>query len=160
WPRPSPVRAPDARPDPDRRRPHRRPAGRPAGRSHAAVTHEATRARLIHLGDGRTPAPRCETLRARERSDLLDDAIDPAKAQRLVDRVVVGQGFSAARLRVEYEPDLFLARVVPTKPGTPDRARAHVKCFADIHDPRDATGSTSSRTCSVLTNFSLGHGPC
>ncbi len=51
--------------------------------------------------------------------DTLDDAVDPAAAQRLFDRVVVGDARLAGVSLVENQPDLALAGSVLFQPGAP-----------------------------------------
>src|SRR5438477_2649802 len=84
-----PQRAADVTRDNERLATQCETEGRSAGRGHAPLSDESTRTSLVHLGDRRPNSPRRETLRARVRTDLLHDAVDPTKAECFVDRVVV-----------------------------------------------------------------------
>src|SRR5262249_6596000 len=78
--------------------------------------------------------------------DLATDAVDPAKAQRLVDRLLPGHAWLAAALSVEADVKLGCRRVVLGQPRPKFRGtRAEDQCW--FRRARRKPRPTSSAWC-------------
>jgi hypothetical protein len=65
--------------------------------------------------------------------DLLHGPVDPAEAERFLDRVAVGDPPLAALFRGVNQPDLFFPGVVLLEPGAPRFSCCHPQSLADLH---------------------------
>ena len=74
----------------------------------------------------------CEALRGAIRIDLLRRAVDPAEAERFVDRVVVRNSRLAGLLAVVHEPDLASGLVVLAQPRPPVGDAVDVQSARDL----------------------------
>src|SRR5207245_2948095 len=100
---------------------------------HPTGGDEAERPLAIHRRQLAVRTPRREALRVAVLAERLVDAVDPAEAERLVDRVVVGDPRLAARLLRIDEPDLLLTLGVAGEPAPPLGAVANVESRPDLH---------------------------
>src|SRR5918912_3997436 len=85
-------------------------------RLHASLGDELPRPRDVHCAPGAPRLPRREPDRIRVRAEALADGVDPAVAERLVDRLGPRHARLAGRLLVEADPELARAVVVLGEP--------------------------------------------
>src|SRR5438270_12343900 len=92
---------------------------RSPGLRHPALRDQAAHPALVRRRPVRPVPARRKLLRVLFLVDPLDDAVDPAEAQRLLDRVVVRDPGLAGVLLVEDEPDLGLGLAMGREPSAP-----------------------------------------
>src|SRR5258706_377402 len=107
--------------------------GRQARVGHAAGLDQPPHALAIHVGQPAGLSSRRVALRVLVLVDRLQDAVDPAVTERLVDGVVVSDAGLAARLLIVDQPDLPRRRVVLRQPASPLFVILCVQRFADLH---------------------------
>src|SRR5207248_5695414 len=116
------------------------------GLGHAAFADQLAQPPLVQRRPLRPVAAGRELLRERVAVDRLDDAVDPAEAEGLLDRVVVRDARPAGVLLVVDEPDLGLGPVVLREPGAPLLAGGDVQRLAYFHvAPSAAVEDTDRR---------------
>src|SRR5437867_1445919 len=102
---------------------------------HAARDDQPAHPLAVHGREAARRPARREALGVAIRVDRLEEAVDPAVAQRLVHGVVVRDARLAALLLVVDEPDLGSGAVVLGKPPAPFAAIRGVESLADVHRP-------------------------
>src|SRR5437588_3069488 len=131
--------------------------GGEAGGPHPAVRDQLARAPDVH-GAPRAPRlPRREANGVALVAEAPPDAVDPAEAERLVDRLGPGHTRPARRLLVEADEELALVRVMRLEPGAEllgsgEEGRLHVAADDRSEAPfRGAEWQRSARTCGRLS---------
>ncbi len=108
-------------------------AGRTSGVGDQALGGQPREAPQVHLRPVAVRPAWRESLGPRLVVDPLHLAVDPAEAQRLLDRFDVGDARLAGVRLVVGEPDLGLCGVVALEPSAPVGARAHEDGLAGNH---------------------------
>src|SRR5439155_11287473 len=100
---------------------------------HPTGLDQPAHALAIHVGQPAGLLSRRVALHVLARVDGLQDAVDPAVAQRLFDCIVVRDAWLPAGLLIVDQPDLVGRLVVHGQPPTPFLAGLCVAGLADLH---------------------------
>src|SRR5215469_2016518 len=100
---------------------------------HMALLQQPRNAGAIGSRPGTPGTARSETSRVCLLVDSLDRAIDPAKTQRLLHRIIVGDAGLSGGFFVVDQPDFLAIPVVLSQPIAPFLTRPGEQCFANFH---------------------------
>src|SRR5262249_48729527 len=112
---------------------HRAVDLRQPGLGHSAFPDQLAQPSFVQRRPLGPVATRSELLRELVVVDPLDDAIDPAEAQGLLHRMVVGNAELSGMFLVVDEPDFGLRLVMLGEPGAPFLPAGHIECLAHFH---------------------------
>src|SRR5262249_15831289 len=115
------------------------------GLGHSAVADQFAQPSFVQRRPLGPVATRGKLLRELLVVDPLDDAIDPAEAQGLLDRMVVRNARLTGMFLVVDEPNLGLRLVVLREPGAPFLRAGYVQRLAYFHFVLAATVADNDR---------------
>ena len=106
---------------------------RQPGLGHSAFAYQLAQPSFVQRRPLGAVATRSELLRELFVVDPLDDAIDPAEAQGLLDRMVVRNARPTGVFLVVDEPNLGLRLVMLREPGAPFLPAGYIQRLAYFH---------------------------